>query len=733
MSDGLALAPETLAAFTKLGEDGTAEINLAVENMHCAACMARIEGAYRDAPGVVQARANLTNRRLRLAFDPARASAADLVGRLDALGYRAVTFEPTVTAAQNRAEERRLLTALAIAGFAAANVMLLSVSVWSGAASGDMGPATRDLLHWVSALIALPAIAFAGRPFYRSAWVALGARRLNMDVPISLAVLLAAAMSLHETWTGGEHAYFDAAVSLLFFLLVGRYLDRRARGRANSAAEQMLALGAVEARVVAPDGSARSVPIGQVGAGMRVRVAPGDRVPVDGVVVAGRSSLDASLVSGESLPRPAEPGNAVYAGVVNLGAALEIEVTAAGNDTALAEIVRLMEAAEQGRARHVQIADRVARIYAPAVHLAALATFLGWFVFADVGWQTALLTAVAVLIVTCPCALGLAVPVVQVVASGRLFRRGILVKSGDGLERLAEVDAVVFDKTGTLTLGRPELQDADSHPPETLRLAARLAAASRHPLAQALARAAPAATPLETVNETPGMGLEASLDGETIRLGSREWCGVAAEESTEDTASEIWLRRGDAAPQGFRFQDRARADAAQVVAELKRRGLEVELLSGDRAAVVAALADELAIPRFEAELRPAEKAARLAALAEAGRRVLMVGDGLNDAPALSAAHVSISPSSAADVSRTAADFVFQGERLDAVTAALDMARRADRTARQNFALAFPYNAVAVPLAMAGLVTPLIAALAMSASSLAVTLNALRLKLRAARA
>ncbi len=730
MNQSLALSPETLAAFTRQDDDGTTELNLAVENMHCAACLARIEGAYREEPGVT-ARANLTSRRLNLRFDPARADAAELVGRLSKLGYQAVPFEPSLTTARNRAEERRLLTALAVAGFAAANVMLLSVSIWAGAASGDMGPATRDLLHWISALIALPAIAFAGRPFYGSALEALRGRRLNMDVPISLAMLLAAGMSLHETWTSGAHAYFDAAVTLCFFLLVGRYLDRRARGRANSAAEQMLALGAVSAWVIEPDGSVQARPIAQVQPGQKVRVAPGDRVPVDGLVVSGDSNLDTSLVTGESLPRTVGPGDQVLAGVVNIDGALEVEVRAAGNDTALAEIVRLMEAAEQGRARYVVIADRVARIYAPVVHLAALATFLGWLLLTALPWQQALLTAVAVLIITCPCALGLAVPVVQVVASGQLFRRGILLKSGDALERLAEIDTVVFDKTGTLTLGRPELVEPEAVAPETLALAAGLAAASRHPLAQALARAAPETGPLAGVRETPGMGLEAEIDGRPVRLGNSAWCGLEAAAGSEDGVSEIWLGPTSEAPSWrFRFRDRTRPDAARVIADLKHRGLGVMLLSGDRTAVVEALAGELNIPEAGAELKPAQKVEKLAELTAAGRRVLMVGDGLNDAPALAAAHVSMSPALAADVSRTAADCIFQGEGLTAVTLALDVARRSQRTALQNFAIAFLYNLVAVPLAMAGLVTPLIAALAMSSSSLVVTLNALRLRVTA---
>jgi P-type Cu2+ transporter len=712
-----------LAAFVQRGADGIAELNLAVENMHCAGCLARIEGALRATPGVVEARANLSTRRVRLSFDPRLARAEALVDRVAGLGYRVAPFDPGLLADRGRVEERRLLVSLAVAGFAAGNVMLLSVALWAG---GDMGPATRALFHWLSALIAMPAVAYAGRPFFAAAWAALRGGGLNMEVPISLAVLLGTGMSLHQTVVGAQDTYFDASVTLLFFLLIGRYLDRRARAKANTAAEQLMLLGAVAATEVLPDGSRRQLAIGQVRPGMRVFVAPGDRVPVDGNVAEGQSAIDTSLVSGEGLPREVGPGARVHAGTLNLSSPIEVTVAAAGEATLLAEIVRLMEAAEQGRARYVRLADRVARLYAPAVHLLAAATLLGWLALA-VPWQVALLNAIAVLIVTCPCALGLAVPAVQVVASGRLLRHGVLVKSGDGLERLAQADHVVLDKTGTLTLGRPELVDAQSVPGELLSLAARLARASRHPLARAVVRAAGPVAALEKVRESPGMGLEAMLDGRRVRLGNRRWCAVETD-APHGSGPELWLSVEDASPYCFRFEDRLRPDAAEVVAALAKRGLTLELISGDREPAARAVAEALGIARWRAEATPAEKAARLADLADQGFRTVMLGDGLNDAPALAMAHASISPAEAADVSRTAADFVFQGDCLAPVLTAFEVARGADRLVRQNFALALLYNAIAVPLAVAGLVTPLLAAVAMSASSLLVTGNALRLGL-----
>ena len=387
-----------------------------------------------------------------------------------------------------------------------------------------------------------------------------------------------------------------------------------------------------------------------------------------------------------------------------------------------------MEAAEQRRTRYVELADRIARVYAPAVHALALGTFLGWLLFSDVGWPAALMVAVTVLIITCPCALALAVPVVQVVASGRLFREGTLLKSATALERLAAIDHVVFDKTGTLTTGHLTLIRGEGVADDVLRRAASLAGLSRHPLARALHRACPDAPLVDGVRELPGLGL--ALEGREgpIRLGSRRFCGV--EEDSASEGPELWFVEPGRPPVRFGFIDRPREDAGAVVRELARLGLGVEVLSGDRPAVVGAVARSLGVEHWRAGVTPAEKCARLEALAADGRRVLMVGDGLNDAPALAAAHVSVSPSTAVDISQTAADAVFQGDRLGPVVELILVARRAVRRVRQNFALAFAYNLVFVPIAVAGFVTPWLAAIAMSSSSLLVIGNALTLAKRA---
>ncbi len=480
-----------LTRFITTRPDGAKELVLAIDGLRCGACVWLIESVLGREPSVQVGRVNMTSRRLKLVWRGPESEAIRLVGRIETLGYRLVPFDPVALAAARDDTDRALIRALAVAGFAAINVMLMSIGIWAGDAAGlleGMGPATRDLLHLVSALIALPAIAYAGQPFFRSAVLVLRRGRSNMDVPISLGVILVTGMSLAQTLSHGHDAYFDSAVTLLFFLLIGRVLDHRARGRVRATVELLLTLRATDVTVLADDGSATRRSARSLLPGEHVLVGMGERIGVDGVVERGQSSVDTSLVTGESLPVTVTTGAAVFAGTMNLGAPLTVRVTAAEDGTLLAECARLIEASEARRSRFVVLADRVARRYAPAVHLTALATFLGWYFWGGASLAQALLTASAVLIITCPCALALAVPAVQVIATARLFRSGILLKSGTALERLAEIDTVVFDKTGTLTEPSPALL-RDGVDPLALRDAAALAAHSRHPLARALVAA----------------------------------------------------------------------------------------------------------------------------------------------------------------------------------------------------------------------------------------------------
>ena len=720
-ADARAASRAAESAGSKIGAAQT--MTLAVENMHCGGCMRKVETALIAVPGVTSARANLSARRATVVFGEGEPDAAALVDALDRIGFKAAELAPeAVDSGQNAG--RQLLSRLAVAGFAAANIMLLSVSVWS---SSNADASTHALFHWLSAVIALPTIAYAGQPFFSSAWQVLKRRHVNMDVPISLAILLSATMSLYQTIKGSDQVYFDASVTLLFFLLIGRYLDQRVRIKARGAAENLLGLKAQWAHVIATDGSVERLPSRLVEPGMRIAVAAGERFPADGVIVQGATAIDESLITGETTPRNLAVADAVYAGSVNLGGPVEMEARAAEADTLLSQIARLMETAEQARGRYVRLADRAARFYAPAVHSLAAASFTGWML-AGAGWEASLTIAIAVLIITCPCALALAVPAVQVAASARLFDRGILIKAADGLERLAETDMVVFDKTGTLTAGVPSLANEDVLGDAVLRAASALAASSRHPYAQAVVQAAKrrfgAVASVGGVEEAPGFGLRRTLEAGEERLGSAGWCGV---EGTGAASASLWFVQPGMAPVAFHFEDKLREDAAPTVDALRRAGFDVALYSGDRRAAVEAAAKAVHIQDWHAGMKPQDKIERLDALKVKGRRVLMVGDGLNDAPALAAAHASVSPSTAADISQTASDAVFQGAKLAPAVELLATARRTRRMAFQNFAVAFGYNLIFVPLAIAGWVNPLVAAIAMSTSSILVTLNAVRLR------
>jgi len=705
---------------------GLSHIDLAVEGVNCAGCMSKIERGLAAIPHVTLARVNLTDRRVALEWKEGALDPVRFIDRLAELGYKAYPFEPVRAEALETEQARFLLRCLGVAAFAAMNVMMLSVPVWSGNVT-DMIPEQRDFFHWLSALIALPAAAYSGQPFFRSAFRALRAGSTNMDVPISIGIVLALAMSLAETFHHAEHAYFDAALMLITFLLVGRYLDQNMRRRTRAVAGNLAALKAETATKFMNADEMREVPIAALQAGDVVLLRPGERSAVDGSVIEGQSKVDQSLITGETLAATAKPGSAIYAGTLNISGALRVRVVAASEGTLLAEITRLLENALQARSRYLQLADRASRLYAPVVHATALLTMLGWVSF-GASWHDAIVTAISVLIITCPCALGLAIPAVQTVVSGAMFRAGVLLNSGDAVERLAEVDRVVFDKTGTLTLPELDVANAESIPADVFDLAGRLALASHHPVAAAVARAAKAKMPLAGVEEVPGQGVRGFANGLEVRLGRPSFCG--ADQLANDIlwqdpeASVVAFRHGEMR-HVFAVRQRLRPDAAGVITDLGQRGIAVEILSGDREPAVRYAAQSLGIHEWRAGVTPAEKIARIDELERQGFKVMMVGDGMNDAPALAAAHVSMSPVSATHLSQATADLVFLGDRLAPVLAAIDFSRKALRLMRQNLWLAAGYNILAVPVAIAGFATPLVAAAAMSGSSLLVMLNALR--------
>lgn len=712
-----AAAPAALEQVRRHQEKTAPACILSVPGLRCAACIAAVESALAQVPGVRSARVNLSLKRA-LVFGTG-ISEETLIAALQRIGYEAAVFDADLLEEQADPQGRALLVRLAIAGFAMMNVMLLSVAVWSGA-----GAATRDLFHLISAAITLPVVVYSAQPFYSKAWQALRVGRLNMDVPISLAILLAAGLSLYETLNSGAHAYFDAALSLTFFLLIGRYLDHRSRAAARSAAQDLTALEARKARRVGADGHSEMVSVSELCVGDEVLIARGMRVPVDGILLSERTETDRAFLTGESAPVARVQGESIDAGEINLGDLVHMRATAVGEDTTLRRIASLVALAEAGRNSYTALADRAARIYAPAVHLLALMAFVGWMVVSGGDVRLALNIAIAVLIITCPCALGLAVPAVATAAIGTLFGRGMLVRHGTALERVAEVDHVVFDKTGTLTLGGLT-PDLSALPRDHAEIALALAEGSQHPKSVAIARAlgedhSPAR--LSALREVPGRGVEGRCpDGRLVRMGRADW--ATGEEAATGTALQV----AGEAPFVLPLQEEIRPGIREAIEGLRARGLPIALMTGDTPQAAAPIASALGITTVLANIPAPEKHARISAMAEAGQRVLMVGDGLNDAAALAQAHASIAPGSGLDVARNAADLVVVKESFADLPLVLDVARASTRLSRQNFAIAALYNMIAIPFAVLGYATPLAAALAMSASSITVLFNALRVR------
>lgn len=706
-------------------ESNTQSLRLKITGVHCAGCIQKIESTLSGFETVQKCRLNFTTGALVIEWVGDTDLANTFVQSITDLGYGVYPYQAGDQTTNQ--ENRFLLMCMGVAGFAAGNIMLLSFGLWI-TDQNTMGGAMRELLHFISALIAIPAILFSGRPFFRSAWGALKHKRTNMDVPISLALLLATAMSVHELTRGAEHVYFDSALMLCFFLLIGRYLDFRARSNARSAATDLMSTLSGFATVI--EGTkTRKILIRDVKPDMIVQVVMGEKIPIDGVVETGTTEIDTSLVTGETLPHPATKGDNVFAGTLNLSSTIMVRVSKASNESLLSDIVRLMEQAEQGQAAYTRLADRAARLYTPLVHTLALAAFILWFFIIGTPWQDALMIAVTVLIITCPCALGLAVPVAQVLATGQLLKKKIMIKSGDALERLAKITHVFFDKTGTLTKGRPDL--IGDYSDTDLQLAASIATHSYHPLSQSIVRSyAGDLLSVDDVDEIPGQGLTGTYKGKFILLGNYKLL-TAHNIQTESQGGfmSLYLYIEGQEPTLFIFEDSLRSNAQAVLKSLKQKDLNLYLLSGDHNAVVKKVTRGLDFSDAIGDLNPTEKYHFLEGIKDNQASILMIGDGLNDAPSLAAANVSMAPGTAIDMAQNAADIVFMGDDLKPIEVTYAIALKTQKIIRQNFIIAILYNMIAIPIAFMGLVTPMIAAIAMSGSSALVILNSFRLRLQ----
>jgi Cu2+-exporting ATPase len=678
---------------------------LILERVRCSACLWLIEETLRRLPGVTRADVNYATRRAQVAWDPDRTGLAGVVGAVRAVGYDACPYDPRREAEIERAERRAALWRLFVAGFGAMQVMMYAFPAY--VEQGPLPPETQSLMRWASLLLTTPVVLFACRPFFEGAWLELRQRRLGLDSPIALGIGAGFLASAWATVAGSGEVYFDS-ISMLAFLLLGvRYAESVARRRAARELDPLLRLSVSKGFLI----------------GERVQIAPGERVPADGVVEEGTSTADESLLTGESRPVRKEPGDELVGGCVNLEQPLTMRVTRSGADTRAAAIARLAERAAVSRPALVETADKAARVLTLVVLVGAA---LAWWRSGD-AW-----IAVAILVATCPCALALAAPIVLTRAGAALLGRGVLLTRARALEPLDRATDIVFDKTGTLTAGQLSLNGVSclgrKGEDECRRLAAALESASLHPVAKALHVSG--AAPANEVRNRPGFGIEGTVDGERLRIGSARFCAQLAGPVPENSFPSGTETRVFLAAQGrwlaaFDLEDAPRAGAAVVVAHLRSLGKTVHLCSGDAPEVVADVGLRLGIGNFRGLMTPQEKLAYVRALQREGRVVAMVGDGLNDAPVLAGADVSIAMAGGADAAQLGADAILLGDSLAAIPVLMGAAKRAMRLVRQNIAWALVYNATALPLAAAGWLGPWEAALGMGASSLIVLLNALR--------
>lgn len=719
--------------FVRQTEDSTREAALILEGITCAACVWLSERHVGALAGVLEFRVNFSTHRATVRWDNQVVQLSAILKAIREIGYLAHPFDPGRQESLQRQEKSAALRRLAVAGLGAMQVMMLAVALYAGEDQG-LEPGMKDFLRWISLVIATPVVCYAGAPFFRGAWRNLRAHTLGMDVPVALAIGLAFVASAWATWQGAAEVYFDSVCMFVFFLLTGRFLEMNARHKAGQISEELVRIVPTTARRVR-EGLEQAVAVGDLVSGDRVRVKPGETVPADGRVVVGASSVDESLLSGESLPVPKSVGDVVIAGSVNGDGPLELEVERVGADTVLSAIVRLLDRAQAERPRIAAVADRVAAWFVAAVLLVA-AGVAGWWLAHEP--QQALWITVAVLVVTCPCALSLATPAAITAATGQLTRNGLLTTRGHAVETLGRVTHVVFDKTGTLTVGSLRLAGvvpaADASTDQCLALAAALEQQSEHPIGIAIvaawARAGGELPPVVEIRNSPGRGVEGISEGRRVRVGTpafvAELAGAPLGEEAHDRTT-VYLADESGVLGRFRFTDRPRPDARDTVAGLQALGIQVVLLSGDRPLAVQAVAELVGIGLAQGGLEPAAKMAVIEQLQETGAVVAMVGDGINDAPVLARSQVSVAMGSGTQLAQASADMVLLSERLAPLVEGIRLARRTLAIIRQNLAWALGYNAVALPLAAMGWVQPWMAAIGMSLSSLLVVLNALRLR------
>jgi Cu2+-exporting ATPase len=721
-----------ISQFVKI-ENEKKSVTLMVQGLHCAACVWLIENILKKQKAVSLARVNLSQKMLKIMWQGEVDYGNQLAHLISQIGYKLLPFDAEILQKAEKKYDDTILRAMAVAGFGAGNIMLLSISLWFSD-SLDMGPRTHNLLQFFSCLIAIPVLLYSSRPFFSSAYKSIKAGYPNMDLPISLAIVLASCVSILQMMKNANHIYFDSVVMLIFFLLIGRYLDLKARKKAFEIASEFTLLSASFGRVLIDD-KIVTLPIKKIEKDMILLVAAGEKIAADGFVIEGESEVDNSMINGESLPQKIMKNCAVFAGTINITEPLKIRVSKAQNESLMAQILEFVQIAQDKKNSYVRLADSLSKFYTPAIHILAILTFAFWF---KNGFEIALMNATAVLIITCPCALALAVPIVQTIAISRFIKRGILIKSGEALEKISQIDIIIFDKTGSLTLGKPrlkaikfldgrELNEAQKN--YYLQIAASLSAQSRHIISRAISNAYAGNIIALDAKEERGFGLSASFEEKELRLGKKDFCLIKNDfnaEILENNLLNCFLKIGDE-ELILLFEDQLKEDAFEVISTLKKQNKKVILLSGDLENPVKKIASDLKIDEFYFEKTPLQKAEFLQNLKAQNKKFIMVGDGINDAPSLALADVSISFSNASDIAQNIADIVICNDKLQPILQLKKDSQKSLRLMKQNLIIALIYNIFALPFAFLGFVTPLFAALAMSSSSLLVLFNSLRMR------
>jgi Cu2+-exporting ATPase len=733
-----------ISELIKINPNGEFQIDLMIQGLHCGACIWLIENLLKKQQNVIDGRINLTQKTLRIKWCGDKNYGNNLIKLITQIGYKLFPADQEILKKIEEKFDNQIFKALAVAGFAVGNIMLFSFGLWFDN-NFEIEGATRKLLHLLSSIIALPALIYSGRIFFISAFKSIKAGLPNMDVPISIAIFLASIVSLVQTFRGAQNVYFDSAIMLVFFLLIGRYLDFKARKKAFNVASEFSMLQAGFGRVEI-DKKIRVLPIKELRENMILIVAVGEKIACDGIVIDGQSNIDNSLISGESIPEKVVKNSLVYGGSINLNSPLKIKITKNSENGVLSQIIGLIANIENKKNIYIRIADQFSKYYTPIVHILAFITFSIWYFYLKSDWEVALMNATAVLIITCPCALALAIPIAQTIAISNFLKKGIIMKNGESLEKINNITHVIFDKTGSLTIGKPILENTYEIVNGNLqelnfeekkfyqKISASMAKFSKHPISQSLSNSFDGELENIEAIEHSGKGLEAEFCGKKIRLGSDNFCEIYKNNNnfiinnlqSESLANLRCFMNFDNKNIIFTFHDELKKDAKEVINFLKKNNKKVILLSGDSANEVRRIAKITDIEEFYWQKNPLEKTAILQSLKDKNINFMMIGDGLNDAPSLVLANVSISFSKAVDISQNIADIIINSSKLHPIISIFLYSKNTLKIMKQNLILALIYNIFALPFAMAGYVVPLIAAIAMSSSSLIVVINSLRL-------